>query len=463
MVARERQGAHRSLVGWEAATAAGKAILILGVSFACSRAADRPETPPAAGGTPPVNATANGGATKCDAANGGLTLPPGFCATVFADALGGTRHPVAAPNGDVFIALQTQRTKTPSGGIVVLRDVNRDGVADTTQYFGPFGGGGIALEGTSLYVDAKTAIVRYTIPVGAMMPSAGPDTIVSGIPSDGNHTSRDLMLDGKGNLYVNVGSATNSCQEKDRSPGSRGIDPCVELETRAGIWKFSDSQKGQNFSSAERFATGIRNAVGLAWNAHTNLLYATQHGRDQLSGNWPALYTEQKSANNPAEELLQVNAGDDFGWPYCYYDIDLKHLVLAPEYGGDAKSVGRCSSKKAPIVAFPGHWAPNALAFYTGSTFPAKYRDGAFIAFHGSWNRNGEPQAGYRVVFAPAKDWAFDGTYETFADNFAGSGAADPSKGLYRPTGLISTPDGALVITDDKTGRVWKVWYTGGK
>ena len=98
---------------------------------------------------------------------------------------------------------------------------------------------------------------------------------------------------------------------------------------------------------------------------------------------------------------MQVSEGDDFGWPYCYYSVEEKKLVLAPEYGGDGKKVDRCAQKKEPVATFPGHWAPNALFFYTGSALPAKYKNGAFIAFHGSWNRAPEPQAGFNVVFQP--------------------------------------------------------------
>ncbi|MEO7996715.1 MAG: PQQ-dependent sugar dehydrogenase, partial [Gemmatimonadaceae bacterium] len=326
-------------------------------------------------------------APKCEEGNGGITIPTGFCATIFADKLGAARHPVVLPNGDVYIAMQPRRTgASATAGVSVLRDTDGDGKADKIEYFGPYGGGGIALKGNFLYLDARSAILRYTLTKGVMVPTGAPDTIVSGLPATGNHFSREIALDGKGNMFVNVGSSTNVCQ-----PGSdlssKGADPCVELETRAGVWKFSDSQIGQKFTPAARYVTGLRNAVGLAWNPKDNSLYSTQHGRDSFVQAFPALYDQKKSAENPAEEFMKLQPGDDFGWPYCYYDNDLKRLVLAPEYGGDAKMPGRCATKKLPVAAFPGHWAPNALEFYSGTQFPVKYRDGAFIAFHGSWNR----------------------------------------------------------------------------
>lgn len=411
----------------------------------------------------PTEASATGRTTKhapaCEAGNGGITLPPGFCATVFADKLGAARHPVAVPSGDVYIAMQPRTTgAAATAGVAVLRDTDNDGKADKQEYFGPYGGGGIAIQGNHLYLDARAVILRYTLKRGEMVPTTPPDTIVTGLPANGGHSSRELALDGKGNLYVNVGSATNVCQP-GRDGKAMGIDPCVELETRAGIWKFSDSQLGQKFTPGARYVTGLRNAVGLAWNPKDNSLYSTQHGRDSFVQSFPQFYDQKKSAENPAEEFMKLQPGDDFGWPYCYYDNDLKRLVLAPEYGGDAKMPGRCTSKKLPLVAFPGHWAPNALEFYSGNQFPAKYRDGAFIAFHGSWNRAPEPQAGYRVVFVPAKQNKFEGTYETFADGFAGLGDADRTQGAYRPMGLTTMPDGSMLITDDKVGRVWKVMY----
>src|SRR6202040_1372460 len=158
----------------------------------------------------------------------------------------------------------------------------------------------------------------------------------------------------------------------------------------------------QVFSPAERYATGIRNADGIALDAAGTTLYATQHGRDQLGDNWSRFYTPQQGAKLPAEELLKVEKGADYGWPECYYDGMQKKLVLAPEYGGDGGwTVGECADKRPPVAAFPAHWAPNDVAIYSGKQFPTAYQGGAFIAFHGSWNRAPFPQQGYNIVFQP--------------------------------------------------------------
>jgi glucose/arabinose dehydrogenase len=133
--------------------------------------------------------------------------------------------------------------------------------------------------------------------------------------------------------------------------------------------------------------------------------------------------------------------------------------VLAPEYGGDGKKVGECAQKKGPVAVFPAHWAPNALAFYTGSMFPTTYRGGAFIAFHGSWNRAPEPQDGYNVVFQPMADGRASGPYQVFADGFAGP-RKEPGLAAHRPAGVAVGPDGALYISDDQAGTVWRVSYS---
>jgi glucose/arabinose dehydrogenase len=401
----------------------------------------------------------------CTGDNAGLTLPAGFCATVFADSLGSIRHIAIAPNGDVFLNARARRpaaagapAPAPQAPMVGLRDTNGDGKADVVERFGEGGGTGIALHNGFLYADVGTKIVRYPLAAGQLRPTGAAETVVEEMPLRPGHDARNFAIGRDNSLYVNFGSATNACQAKDRTPEIPGVDPCVELDTRAGIWKFSATSANQKPSLAARYATGIRNAVGLTINPADGKLYAMQHGRDQLGGpggNWPKLFTEQQNSELPAEVLLQPNQGDDYGWPYCYYDGAQKKLVLAPEYGGDGTQVGRCSTKKGPLAAMPAHWAPNGLAFYSGSAFPAKYRGGAFIAFHGSWNRANQQQ-GFRVVFVPMKDGQATGSYEDFATGFDGG---DPNKAAHRPTGIAVAPDGSMYISDDKAGRLYRVTY----
>jgi glucose/arabinose dehydrogenase len=411
-------------------------------------------------------------ATKCPGDNAGLTLPDGFCATIFADSIGQARDVVVADNGDVYTTIEETpppppgdtagpRTQPPKASFVALRDSTGDGKADVMTRVGTVGNTGIALRNGYLYVDEGKQIVRYKLDANELVPSGKREVVVSGLPLQPGHRARNMAIGSDNALYVNVGSATNSCQTKDRANETPGVDPCVELKTRAGTWKFDANKTGQAFMPGARFATGIRNGMGLTINPADGMIWQTQHGRDQLHDNWPNLFDTKYQADNPAEELMQVNRGDDFGWPYCYYSNAEKKLIDAPEYGGDGKKSTRCDQKKAPVAVYPGHWAPMSLLFYTGNQFPAKYKNGAFIAFHGSWNRAPEPQEGYRVVFQPLNGGKRSGDYETFANNFAGvpDNALQPGSAKHRPVGLAMAPDGSLYVTDDTGGRVYRITY----
>jgi glucose/arabinose dehydrogenase len=417
-----------------------------------------------------VNAPPPGRSDVCPGDNGGLALAPGFCATVFADNLGHVRQMVAAPNGTLYVNTWSGRyfkSPPPRGGfLIALRDTKGQGHADVIDRFGVTpeqggtGGTGIALYENGVYAEENGRILRYARIAGEVVPSMPPTVVVSGLPLSGDHPMHPFIIDSKGNLFVDSGSATNACQAENRIAGSRGIDPCTEKQTRGGIWRYDANKSGQVFSSAERFASGLRNGEGFAFDA-AGRLFATQHGRDQLYQNWPRLYTPEQSADLPAEELVELRAGADYGWPECYYDQSQRKLVLAPEYGGDGgKAVGVCAQREAPVAAFPGHWAPNALAVYLGTEFPAGYRGGAFIAFHGSWNRAPLPQGGYNVVFQPLADGKTSGPYVVFADGFAGP-YKEPGRAAFRPSGLAVAADGALYVSDDVHGRIWRITYNG--
>jgi glucose/arabinose dehydrogenase len=416
------------------------------------------------------NAPTSGAA--CAGDNGGITLPPGFCATVFADHIGHARHLVVAPNGVVYVNTWSGsyygNDTPPAGGfLIALQDTTGDGRADVNVRFGDSsedgagGGTGIALYDGALYAEVDDRIVRYPLSAERIEPIGAPEVIVSGLPLSDDHPMHPFAIDAEGGLYVNSGSATNACQIGNRMPGSPGHEPCTELETRAGIWRYDANRTGQQFSSAERFATGIRNAVGIAVDASGLGLYATQHGRDQLHENWPRLYSQEQGANLPAEELLRVERGADYGWPECYFDPIQGKLVLAPEYRGDGgHAIGICGQKRGPVAAYPAHWAPNDLTFYEADQFPAAYRGGVFIAFHGSWNRAPSPQGGYNVVFQPLADGKPSRDFVVFADGFAGA-VKDPGEAAHRPAGLAVGPDGALYMADDQRGRIWRVTFQG--
>jgi glucose/arabinose dehydrogenase len=396
----------------------------------------------------------------CAADNGGLTLPDGFCAVVVADDVVRARHLVVAPNGDVLVATGPSRGQEGGGGVVLLRDTDGDGVANERSQFGGGVGDDVEFRNGFLYYSTHGAVMRYRWQPGAVEPEGPADTIVSGLPATRSHQAKSIAFGADGALYVNIGSPSNSCQIEDRSSGGSGKDPCDELETRAGIWRFDADQVGQTQADGERFATGLRNTVALTAHPETGALYGVVHGRDQLSTNWSQLFNDDQSAEKPSEEFVLVESGDDFGWPYCYHDPELGHKVLAPEYGGDGSSVGRCADSKEPLVAFPAHWAPNGVMFYTGDQFPAEYRGGAFIAFHGSWNRSPLPQGGYNVVFQPFDGAEPTGDWVVFADDFAGA-EKGPREAEHRPVGVAQGPDGSLYVSDDRAGRIYRILYTG--
>lgn len=390
--------------------------------------------------------------------NGGIKLPDGFSAVVVADSLGLGRHLTVNSNGDIYMALlQLHNGK----GIVALRDTTGDGKADVIKYFGRFHGTGIKLHNGYLYFGADTAVVRYPMREGKLLPDTTAEVIAYGFENRHQHEAKSITFDGEGNLYVNVGAPANACQTQMRTPGSPGMDPCPLLEKFGGIWQFKDDVPWQQqVEVGHRYATGLRNCVAIDWNFTSNHLYVVQHGRDQLHEFFPQYYSEDEGVNLPAEEFFEVDDQDNFGWPYCYYDPFKKKKMLAPEYGGNGEIVGRCEDAKDPIMTFPAHTAPNALLFYTGSLFPEEYKNGAFIAFHGSWNRAPQEQKGYYVAFVPFKDGKPSSDWKIFANGFAGvNPIMSPGDAKYRPTGLAQGPDGSLYVSDSNVGRIWRIMY----
>jgi glucose/arabinose dehydrogenase len=361
-----------------------------------------------------------------------------------------------AENGDVYVSFQGRAdaaTPAERGGVVVLRDTNGDGRADTRSFVGSESGTGIALRGGYLYFATNTAVLRYRVVGGVPAPS--PDTIVEGLPDRPGEPTKSIAFADDGSLLVSIGAATDACAlSPNPAPGAasgppeKGDDPCRQLETRGGVWRFDAARTHQRLEGAERWATGIRNAVALTWDPVTHALYGVSHGRSGLA-RWPG-FTAQHDVDLPAEELLRIERGREYGWPYCYFDPRLGRLVLSPEYGGDGQAVGRCASRTAPIYALPAHRGPNDLLFYTGSHFPARYRGGAFVALHSRANPG--------IAFIPFTNRRPAGTHELFAEPAAG---VDPA--TLRPNGLAQGPDGSLYVAEDGTGRVYRIFHAPGR
>ena len=387
--------------------------------------------------------------------NAGLTLPSGFSATMIANNLGSVRHIAVTKEGAIYAKLARAKN---GKGILFLKDNN--GSLEQQNGFGDYGGTGMRIHDGYLYASSNTDVYRYKLnEKGEVENPDKPETIVTGLLDRGEHNSKSITFDNDGNMYVNVGAYSNSCQVQDRTPGSMGRPGCPILDSAGGIWQFKADKMDQHYGDGVHYGIGLRNVVGLDWNQKDNALFVMQHGRDQLHDLFPQYYTDQQSSVLPAECLYEIHKGDNAGWPYIYYDQIQHKQILMPEYGGDGKKM---ADKKYldPVEAFPGHMAPNDLLFYTGNQFPEKYKNGAFIAFHGSWNRSPEPQAGYFVVFLPFKDGKPSGKWEVFANGFAGEKVImSPGKAEHRPCGLAQGPDGSLYVSDDSKGAIYKIMY----
>ena len=414
------------------------------------------------------------GKVRCDADNAGITLPPGFCALVVADLVedgqpAAARHMAITPTGDVFVAINSPANVNPSFGIIGLHDRDGDGHADQQSEFSPgLGGSGIAWRDGQLFFGANDRVLRFELPAGRLTPQGAPSTVAAGLPATGDHISKTVVLADRHRLFVNIGSASNSCQVQNRVAQSPGVSPCPELPIRAGVWLFDARRRNQTEANAVHYATGYRNLVALAINPRNDELYTVQQGRDMLFENWPQFYTQDQGANMPAEEFARVARGSNNGWPYCYFDAVSEHKkVLAPEYGGDGHRVRGpqgidCASLNQPLTTFGAHWSPDGMLFYSGKQFPERYRGGAFVAFHGGFNRAPEPNEGFQIQFVPfGRDGKPSGNPETFADGFAGSAGPLPATAKHRPVGVSEGPDGSLYISDDKGGRIYRVIFTG--
>lgn len=392
-----------------------------------------------------------------DPNNAGLTLPQGFGAIVTVDNVGRGRHIAVSDGGDLYVKLRSVRD---GHGILAFRDNDGNGIMDEHKGFMPYGGTGLAIYNDYLYCSSDSNVYRYKMTPGELAPSSKMELIATGFPKQGPHATKPMTFDGQGNMYVTVGAPVNAGEQDAFKVKSPGIDPSPYIVRQAGIWQFDANKPNQTQAEAYHYAVGVRNALALDWNFETNALYGVNHGRDQLQGFWPEVYNLEQNADLPAEQFIKINKDQDYGWPYCYYDHFQKKQILGPEFGGDGNSIDRCEGIEPPLLGLPAHTAPNDLIFYTGNLFPERYKNGAFIALHGSWNRAPYPQMGYSVVFLPFKNGKPTGDIEEFATGFAGvEEVKGPKDAQYRPTGLAQGPDGDLFVVDDVKGRIWRIFY----
>lgn len=408
-----------------------------------------------------------------DSDNGGLYLPGGFDAMVVIDSVGQTRHIAVNANGDIYAKLS--RSKSGTGGTIGLRDVDGDGKVDSVVRFGDYqdvGGSavGVTIHNGFLYTSTVKQVLRNKLTSGELVPTSPTEVILTDM--DPNvaknwHTTKPLAFDKHGNMFVPFGSPSDAGQDITKYgpvgiPNGKGLDPSPELINHGGIWRFDANKANQTQEDGHKYATGIRSVVGMTWNDADDNLYAVMNGIDNFHTIYPDTYTAWQAAVLPSEPLLRVTEGSDFGWPYAYYDHMQKKNILQPGYGGDGQEIGRAASFDTPVMGFPGHWAPMDVMFYKGNQFPERYKQGAFVALHGSTDRSPYPQAGYIVCFVPFNKDGSAAEWEVFADGFTVvDTVVNTSDAVYRPMGLSEGPDGSLYISESNKGKIWRIMYRG--
>jgi glucose/arabinose dehydrogenase len=397
----------------------------------------------------------------------GLTLPPGFHASVVADGLGPIRHLALRANGNIYLSTPQNQDPAKSGIIALHLDANHR--ADQIQHFGSIGGGtGIRFHNDHLYASTPSGVFRFAFRGNELLPSGEPDTIVDGMPAAHpgfNRVNRPIAFDGKGNLFVALDASANLCTVQTQPPPGQplpttppvGAKPCPDLGVRAGVWRFDGNKRGQKFpTDGEQWATGIRDIGSLDWSPADNHVYGIMHGRDNTHRYWPDLVSADDD-DQIADEMHRISKVTDFGWPYTYFDGARNIRLISPEYGGDGKQTAPLGKYSSPMLTFHSRRsAPVDLLFYSGTAFPRVYRGGAFVVLHGTQNKNG-----YDIVFVPFDRGGKSGAPVVFADGFAGFDRTATSRApaIYRPIGIAEGPDGTLYVADSQKGRVWRIWY----
>src|SRR5215467_1369030 len=388
-------------------------VSLLIAAFAIAAAAQLPKLPePFA--TPSVRNTAQV-VTKPDSAQ--LKAPAGFSVSVYADNLQGPRTMVYAPNGDLFVA------QSRAGSVLVMRDTNNDGEPDsrTTYAQGLNGVFGMAFHDGYLYLGRTDSIVRYKYKDGDTQAQGNPEKLVD-LPT-GGHSTRNIVFsrDGK-KMYVAVGSFSNK---------SDGEEP-----RRAAVNEYNPDGTGQRV-----FASGLRNPVALTLQPGTDTIWVSVNERDTLGDDLVPDY------------ITSVKDGGFYGWPYSYIggNYDPEHRGKRPDL------VQRAI---VPDVLLPAHAAAVGLTFYTGTEFPERYRNGAFVGLHGSWNRS--KLSGSRIAFVPFQNGKPSGPVEDFLTGWI---IADGNPGTTwgRPVSPFVAKDGSLLVSDDGSNTIWRVRYTGGR
>src|SRR5438132_8010079 len=346
-----------------------------------------------------------------------LQRPAGFTVSLYADNLQGPRTMMYAPNGDLFVA------QSRTGSVVILRDTNNDVIPDTRNVYaqGLNGVFGMAFHDGYLYLGRTDSIVRYKYKDGDTQAQGTPEKLVD-LPT-GGHSTRNIVFsrDGK-KMYVAVGSASNKSDGED--------------EVRAAVNEYNPDGTGHRI-----FASGLRNPVALTLYPGTDTIWTSVNERDTLGDDLVPDY------------ITADKYGGFYGWHYSYIGSNYD-----PEHKG--KRPDLVARAIVPDVLIPAHSAAVGLTFYTGTQFPERYRNGAFIGLHGSWNRS--KLAGYRIAFVPFQNGKPAGPLEDFVKGWILNGG-NPGSAWGRPVSPYVARDGSLLITDDVANKIWRVRYNGGR
>ena len=341
-----------------------------------------------------------------------LKVAPGFRVRVFAEGLGKARMLAVGPRGDVYV------TRREPGDLWRLRDADGDGKAELREKVLELKGlHGIAFHGGRAYL--ATAGEVFVADLGADG-SLGRPRAIARLADSGGHNNHTLAVSPAGKLHVTVGSTCNACVEKNPENATMLV---MDLDG----------------SGKRVFASGLRNTIGFGWHPATQVLWGMDHGIDWLGD------------DQQAEELNRIEDGKRYGWPYAHGGGAVNPSIDAP--AGTTKEEWAKGSE-GMVVGYTAHAAPLALAFYAATAFPEKYRNGAFVTFHGSWNR--KPPSGYEVAFLPFDAAGKPGAFEPFLSGFLVTEKGEPAQ-FGRPTGLAVAADGALLFADDENGVVYRV------
>ncbi len=345
---------------------------------------------------------------------GKLKAPPGFHISVFADNIDSARMLIFTPGGVLLVS------ESGEGKVVALPDPKHTGHAARTVTIlsGLNEPHGLAFYEGKLYVAENDKVRRYDWNE-ATLRATNPVTLAD-LPDGGGHSTRSILFH-QGKMYVSAGSSCNVCVEKD--------------PRRAAVMEFNPDGSGMRI-----FAHGLRNAVGMAVNPKTDTIWVTVNGRDWLGDDLPP------------ETIYDLGKdGGDGGWPYCYGD-------RVPDANFAKPDENRCVSVLEPKVQMQAHSAPLGLAFYAGSQFPPEYRNNIFVAFHGSWNRS--VPTGYKVVRVKVDDKGEPvGGAEDFITGWLAPGETRHGRWMGRPVGIVFASDGAMYLSDDSAGVVYRITY----